>query len=332
MRFLYFLAPIVCFAQVPTIGVIEIYGARKTSLPEIRKVAGIAPGARLPPSKATVEEHLQEIDGVDGASLEAACCDEGRVILYVGIHEAGQPSVEFHDYPADGVDMPEAVSQAYTRFLEQAREAGRTGGTEDLTKGHSLLSNPTAREAQLAFVPLAKEYGPQLHDILYKSSDEDHRAIAAYVLGYSADKKAVVMDLAHGMRDPDATVRANAARAVAAIAVYAERNPDVGIIIDPPWFIELLNSPVWTDRNNAAVALVTLTESRQPAIINQLRQQALSSLTEMARWKHLPHALPAYILLGRTAGIPEEELQSAWSKGERDRVIAKAAAASSKTK
>jgi tape measure domain-containing protein len=272
------------------------------------------------------------MDGVDGASLEATCCDSGNVILYVGIHETGQPSVEFHDYPADGIDMPEAVSQAYTRFLEQAREAGRAGGTEDLTQGHSLLSNPAAREAQMAFIPLAKEYGPQLHDILYKSSDEDHRAIAAYVLGYSADKKTVLMDLAHGMRDPDPTVRANAARAVAAIAVYAEQNPDAGILIDPPWFIELLNSPVWTDRNNAAVGLVTLTESRQPAILSQLRQQALSSVLEMARWKHLPHALPAYILLGRTAGIPEAELQSAWSKGERDRIIAKAAAASSKTK
>jgi hypothetical protein len=56
--------------------------------------------------------------------------------------------------------------------------------------------------------------------------------------------------------------------------------------------------------------------------LRQLRERTLPSLIEMARWKHLPHALPAYILLGRTAGIPEKELQDSWAKGERERVIA----------
>jgi hypothetical protein len=81
---------------------------------------------------------------------------------------------------------------------------------------------------------------------------------------------------------------------------------------------------VFTDRNNACIALVTLTESRQPEILEAIRQGALLSLVEMARWKHLPHALPAYILLGRTAGIRENELQTAWSKGQRDQIIARA--------
>jgi hypothetical protein len=111
---------------------------------------------------------------------------------------------------------------------------------------------------------------------------------------------------------------------MAALAVYADRNPDAGIAINPGWFVDLLNSAVWTDRNNAAVALVSLTESRKPEILDQLLSKAFPSLAEMARWKHLPHALPAYILLGRTAGIKEAELQSAWSKGERERIIVRA--------
>jgi hypothetical protein len=86
----------------------------------------------------------------------------------------------------------------------------------------------------------------------------------------------------------------------------------------------MLNSVFWTDRNNAAVALVSMTESRNAEVLARIRNEALLSLVEMAKWKHEPHALPAYILLGRTAGISEAGLQSAWSKGDRMAVIAKA--------
>ena len=83
----------------------------------------------------------------------------------------------------------------------------------------------------------------------------------------------------------------------------------------------MLNSIIWGDRNNAAVALVTLTDTRDEKVLEQLRERALPALAEMAAWKHLPHALPAYILLGRAGGIKEEELQDAWSKGQRNTVI-----------
>jgi hypothetical protein len=53
----------------------------------------------------------------------------------------------------------------------------------------------------------------------------------------------------------------------------------------------------------------------------------MPALAEMAAWKHLPHALPSYILLGRAGGMKEEELQEAWSKGERTAVIKKLIAA-----
>jgi hypothetical protein len=46
----------------------------------------------------------------------------------------------------------------------------------------------------------------------------------------------------------------------------------------------------------------------------------------MARWKTLSHALPPYLLLGRIAGLPEEEVHAAWTRGDREWVIAKAAA------
>ena len=54
------------------------------------------------------------------------------------------------------------------------------------------------------------------------------------------------------------------------------------------------------------------------------------ALADMARWKTLAHALPAYILLGRVAGIPEEQIQDSWSRGDRESVIAAALKAQSK--
>ena len=46
----------------------------------------------------------------------------------------------------------------------------------------------------------------------------------------------------------------------------------------------------------------------------------------MARWKTLRYALPSFLLLGRTAGIPEQELQDQWQKGDRETAIEKATA------
>jgi hypothetical protein len=75
----------------------------------------------------------------------------------------------------------------------------------------------------------------------------------------------------------------------------------------------MLNSIVWTDRTAAAVNLVNLTEWRNEEVLEQLRLRALDALIDMAQWKHLPHALPAYILLGRVVGMTEEEIKSVWS-------------------
>jgi hypothetical protein len=326
------LFPLVCLAQAPTVGIIEIYGARKIPVSEIRRVANTPAGSRLPASKPMVEDKLRGIEGVEDASLEAACCEAGKIILYIGVREAGVPSITLHEAPTDSPDLPEAVSAAYARFLQQVNEATRAQATdEDLTQGHSLLAFPAAREAQTAFVPLADEYTMQLRDILRRSAEAEHRAMAAYVLGYHSDKKEVVDDLDYAMHDPDATVRSNAARALAAIAVYAQKNPSSTITLQAGSFVELLNSAVWTDRNNAAIALVTLTEARDSELIKQLRESALPSLIEMSKWKHAPHALSAYILLGRSAGIKEDELQSAWSKGERERIIARATSSGTKS-
>jgi hypothetical protein len=150
------------------------------------------------------------------------------------------------------------------------------------------------------------------------------------VIGYAEKKRMIVDDLQWAMRDPDAGVRNNAMRSLGAIAVLAARDPESGIRFSPTWFIEMLNSLIWSDRNKAAFALVNMTESRDARILGQIRAAALPALADMARWKHLGHALPGVILLGRVAGMPEAEIQDAWSKGEREALIKRALKPASK--
>ena len=128
------------------------------------------------------------------------------------------------------------------------------------------------------------------------------------------------------MQDPDESVRANAIRSLTAIAVLAAKLPDLGIRISPTWFIELLNSVVLSDRFESAKALLTLTDRPNPSALQQIRERALPALAEMARWKTPRYALPAYLLLGRLAGVPDTEVQQAFEKGDREAVIKKALA------
>lgn len=318
-------------AQVPRIGIIDFFGLRKVSEERLRKALGFKEGDLLPPSKAEVEEHLEEVPGIVLANLEAVCCEDGKAVLYVGVEEKGARHFELHPEPEGKAELPEEVVAAFRGFfsaLEKAVERGEAG--EDLSRGHSLMVDPDARAFQLQFVELAEKHLGVLREVLRNSADAEQRAMAALVIGYAANKRQVVDDLQWAMQDPDAGVRNNAMRSLGAIAVLAARDPESGIRFSPTWFIEMLNSLVWSDRNKAAFALVSMTEKRDRRTLDQIRESALPALVEMARWKHLPHALPGVILLGRIAGMPEEEIQDAWSKGQREAVIKRALKPASK--
>jgi hypothetical protein len=185
------------------------------------------------------------------------------------------------------------------------------------------MANETVRKHQQKFVELAEAYLPKIREVLRESHDEEHRAIAAYLIGYAPRKQDVVNDLQHALRDPDDTVRNNAMRALGAIAVLAARNSESGIKISPTWFLEMLDSLIWSDRITATGILLTLTERRDAEMLARIRERSLPALLEMARWKHLPHALPPFVLLGRVAGVEEKTIQDLWAKGDRESLLRK---------
>jgi HEAT repeats len=333
------LAAAACAQEPPRIGVIDFYGLRKVPEAKIREALGAREGDFLPRSKGDAEDNIDRVPGVIDSHLEAVCCDAGKAILYVGIEERGAVRFEIRDPPPDvpkedgggnGPQIPPDVLSTYRRFQETRSEAIRLAlssgrdTAEDLTQGHSRMADPNARAVQDMFPALVKDHLNELRAVLRQSPDDDQRAIAAYVIGYAPQKKQIVDDLQYALRDSDPDVRANACRALVAIAVFARLNPGEGIRIEPTWFIEMLNSLSWSDRNRALAALQILTDMREPAVLDQLRERALEPLVEMARWKTLAHALPAFILVGRVAGFTDEQIQDAWSRGDREKIIAAA--------
>ncbi len=312
-------------AGQPRIGTIDFYGLRKVPESRIRQALGAHEGEPLPPSKGDAEERLDKIAGVVESHLEAVCCEEGKVLLYVGIEERGAPRFDLREPPEGDERLPGELTGAYTRFLDAVEKASRRGVTgEDLTQGYSRMADLAARAIQDMFPVLANDHFTELRSVLRNSDDELQRATAAYIIAYATDRKAAVNELQFALKDADPGVRGNATRGLLAQAVRARLKPDSGIKVEPTWFIEMLNSLSWSDRNRALAALQILTDTRDPAVLDQLRERALPALADMARWKTLSHALPAYILLGRATGVAEEQIQESWSRGEREPLIEEA--------
>jgi len=310
-----------------TVGDINLYGLRKVTAERILEVTGLKTGAPLPPSKGALEDEIEKIPGVVQARVEAICCEGSHASLFIGIEERGAPHAAFRSEPAGNEALPASLVDSYHQYLTAVeRAANRGSAAEDLTAGHPLMADPQARAYEDQFAAFAAAHLDLLRGVLRTGSEPEQRAIAATVIGYAADKKQVTGDLQYALQDPDESVRANAIRALNAIAVLAVKLPDLGIHIAPTWFIELLYSVVLSDRFESAKALLTLTDRPNPSAFQQVRERALPALAEMARWKTPRYALPAFLLLGRVADMPDTEVQQAFEKGDREAVIKKALA------
>jgi hypothetical protein len=316
------LGAVVAAAQ-PKADLIEVFGNRRVSRERILKALSLAPGAPMPKSRNEAESILESMDTIARAHLEGFCCEEGQTVLYIGVQERGQPGLDLRLAPSGTVRLPAEIVSVYDDFTQALARAAPEDLEEDLTAGHSLMRGIALRTFQQRFVGLAELHAAALREVLRDSADEDHRAIAAYVLGYAQDKAGVSADLQQALRDPAQVVRTNAARALKALAVLAAR-PESKITIRTTWFVEMLNAPALTDRLEGARALLTLFDTLSDQTRAHLRERALPALFEMARFQHLPHALPAYLILGKLADLPEGEIEQAWIDGQREALIEKA--------
>jgi hypothetical protein len=309
----------------PRVGLIEIYGVHRVSVQKIKTALGFSPGD-LMPSRDSIEGRLNKLPGVLATRVEAACCEQARMILYVGVEEKDAPHFDFHPTPTGDITLAPGLSDKYREFLNAVAGSIRgRNADEDLTNGYSLMADPECRNIQLDFIPLVTRDLTLVNQVLREAADPDQRGTAAYLLQYgprSAHSSKFIVDaLQYALRDQDDAVRQNAMRALHAVSVGGKLHPEQQVHIEPTWFVELLNSVVWSDRHGATLALVNLTENRDPETLALIRERALESVIEMARWRDLEHALPAFILAGRLAGLEENQIQAAWLSGDRERVL-----------
>ena len=85
---------------------------------------------------------------------------------------------------------------------------------------------------------------------------------------------------------------------------------------------------VWTPphRLGARIAKEFLgLDAEGPWLRSRVRPSARATpgLAEMARWQSA-HALMPFILIGRIAGVSDEQSLEAWKRGEREQIIARA--------
>ena len=311
------------FAQLPPIGSIDFYGARKTTHAQMREVLGLSVGDSVSAlTLFTIPARLADLPGVASAAVDPVCCEGGKTMLYVGIMEEGGPAFTLR-VPPDGASRLGAEILSLGPAFDAAHERAIMRGimSEDLSEGHSLASDSTVRMIQRRFVAVAASNLDSLRTVLRTSADPDHRALAAQIMGYAANKRSVVDDLVYAMRDPAAEVRNNATRALALIAGLAQRRPELDIRVPFEPFIDLLNSLAWTDRNKASLALMQLTESRDPAMLTALKARAFDSIVDIAQWTNPGHAVPGVFMLARMAGIPDAEAFAMYERGEKEKII-----------
>jgi hypothetical protein len=306
---------------VPGVREINLYGLRSVAPEAVRRASRLQSGEPLPPSKIDMEERIAAVPGVRSARVEAVCCQGKDVTTFIGIEERTGPHVAFHPLPAGEAALPQEMMAAYQQFLAVLRQRA------SLPKGESRPPrDPALAEIEGKFTTFATEHLAELRGALRGDPDEGERAAAAIAIGYVPDKTAIIDDLVFAAHDPDESVRSNAIRSLDAVAIVGAADPTQGIRISPGAIIDLLHSIVLSDRLETVDLFVTLTDVRNQEALDVLRVRALRTLIEMARWESLRYALRPFLLVGRIAGVPEQEIQQRWSNGEREQVIRKAVA------
>ncbi len=313
-------------AQDQQIGIIDFFGLRTISEQHVRSALGLRERDTLPLSFSSIEKRIVHTLHVSEAHISVVCCDDsGNLILFVGIRESRAKHSMYRTAPHWDISLPQEITDSYNSFFEAMEQAVNKGiAGDDISQGHSLMADSATRSWQERFPAYARHQLKILKTVLRNSADAEQRAIAAYVIGYASDKRLVTDDLLIAAVDEDEVVRNNAARALVAIATLAQRKPSLRIKISAAPFINMLSSPVWTDRNKALMILSILTKKRDRNLLRQLRERSFGSLVEMARWRSRGHAYNAFVILGRVGGIPERQLTNvAWDVPRRNALIDK---------
>jgi hypothetical protein len=306
------------------IGAIDFYGYAGLNLDQIRATLPIHVGDSFPSpaeTRETINKAVTSAIGRPPTEVNPVCCDpQGNYLLFIGLPGTSVKEMKLNPVPTGSLKFPAGVVKLYEETMEALSQSVLSGiAREDVSQGYALSTTDSRlREKQEAVRAYASKNEKLIRSVLETSSEAQQRSVAAYLLGYTNQSTTQIEHLVHASHDANGVVRNNATRA---LAVLAASSPKVAARIPAGPFIEMLDSGSWSDRNKGGAVLASLTQSRDPQLLAQLRSEALVSLIEMARWHSNGHAYTARVLLGRIAGIEEERLRKLAQAGNADEII-----------
>lgn len=311
----------VLHSQTVRVGTIDVYGNRRISSDTLLKYATIKEGDSIDRQSMInkrIEKSIVSIPGITKCVVTLICCDKsGGYNLFIGVAENDSNVIRYRRPPILRIKLPAKYSNARKNLEEKLRDAVLAGESgEDWTNGYSLIKYPPARRIQEKFARWADEDLMIINKVLMSSSFESERATAAQMIAYNSDKQKAIQGLLHALGDESSEVRNNASRALAVLAYYSSLHPEKKLEIPYQPFTRLINSMIWSDRNKGMAVVMQLTQVRNNALFDELKSTCLPSIIEMARWKSEKHALSAYIVLCRMAGLSENEIARRTKKGD----------------
>lgn len=305
------------------IGSIDFYGYAGLNVEQIRSALPLHVGDPYPGPVETVEGIQKAVTSATGqpaTDVSPVCCDaKGNYMIYIGLPGTSIKNTELNPVPTGNTHLPPQIVDLDEQIMDANLASVMKGNArEDTSKGYALSTTaPDLRSKQLAARAYATQHEKLIRAVLDSSSDARQRIVAAHLLGYARQSRQQIAYLVRATHDADQTARNNATRA---LGVLAQSNPKVAAQIPAAGFITMLSSGLWTDRNKATWVLLSMTTSRDPKLIAQLRSEALVSLIEMARWRGA-HAYDARILLARIAGIEEERAKQLANADDIDEIM-----------
>ena len=319
-------AAVFCQQQKPfTIGAIEFYGLDGIDVKVVRETLPVKQGDEFSPASkkelvGRVKKAIRKTTGYEPSDVAPVCCDNnGRVIIYIGLRSKSVRQTRYNTPPRGSDRLPPAAINLYrdveTAWLN-AMKKGVTG--EDDSQGYALSLDPEARNKQLELHAYVAGHASMVRRLLTSARNVEQRQIAAEMLGYADRSTEQIAALIRASHDVDDSVRNNAIRA---LMVLARSSTESAAMIHGECFVSLLNSGIWTDRNKSAELLSALTVQRDPRLLTCLRQQALTSLVEMARWSNPGHADSARVMLGRIAAIDDRTLGGMLERKDDEAII-----------
>ncbi len=292
------------------IGVIDFFGYSGIDLDKLRASLPFQEGDEFTDESAKdklnqLAESVKRTTGHSPTNISPTCCDlQNRMMIYIGL--SGK-TVKYKKVPNGNIRLPMDAFHIYEEF-GKAWEEGILKGIagEDDTNGYTLSDYPPTRAFQLKMRSFALNHESLIKNVLANSADDRHRIAAAEMLGYARQSSLQIKALADATTDANDTVRNNAIRA---LWVLAGSNPNLAKNIPAETIAELLLSGFWTDLNKGSLLLEAMTRQRDKNTLETLRKpEIIDRLIEMAQWRS-GHSESARYILGRMAGIDEENLR-----------------------